>query len=115
MKISAALIVKNEERVLPRCLSSIRAHVDEIVIVDTGSVDRTLDVARQFSDRLLTCTWRRDFSEARQHAFDHATGDWVFWLDADDVVVNADRIRFTVESAPPNVKAIYWKYVVGRD
>jgi glycosyltransferase involved in cell wall biosynthesis len=115
MRVSAALIVKNEERLLPRCLSSIRPHVDEIVVVDTGSTDQTLDVARRFSDRVMTCTWRRDFSKARQHAFDHATGDWIFWVDADDVVTNAERIRPAVESAPPDVKALYWKYVVGRD
>src|SRR5262249_37524393 len=56
-----------------------------------------------------------DFSRVRQYAFDHATGDWIFWLDADDVVANAERIRSAVENAPPDVKALYWKYVVGSD
>ena len=115
MKISAALIVRNEEGTLARCLSSIRDHVDEIVVVDTGSTDRTEQVAREFTDRIFHCTWRRDFAQARQYAFDRASGDWVFWLDADDVVVNANRIRHSVESAPAETKALYWKYVVGRD
>jgi glycosyltransferase involved in cell wall biosynthesis len=115
MKISAALIVKNEERTLGRCLASIRDHVDEIVVVDTGSTDATERVARQNTDRVFHTAWRRDFSHARQQAFDRATGDWVFWIDADDVVLNAHRIRETIEAAPRDVKAFYWKYVVGRD
>jgi glycosyltransferase involved in cell wall biosynthesis len=115
MRISAALIVKNEERTLGRCLASIREHVDEIVIVDTGSTDKTKAVARQFTDRIYDFPWRRDFAAARQFGFDRASGDWIFWLDADDVVMNADHIRPSALSADPEVKAIFWKYIVGRD
>jgi len=115
MKISAAIIVRNEERTLARCLSSIREHVDEIVVVDTGSTDLTPHIARQFTDRVFERPWRRDFAEARQYAFDRASGDWVFWVDADDVVVNADRIRASIDTAGDKAKALYWKYVVARD
>jgi len=115
MKVSAALIVKNEERTLARCLESIRDYVDEIVVVDTGSTDRTEEIARQFAAETFRFTWRRDFSQARQYAFDCATGDWVFWLDADDVILNAERIRPSIENAAPEIKAFYWKYIAGRD
>ena len=115
MKISACLIVKNEEKTLGRCLETIRDHVDEIVVVDTGSRDRTKEVARRYTPRILDFPWRHDFAAARQFSFDHATGDWVFWVDADDVVHNPGRIRLAVDAAPSEVNCFYWKYRVGQD
>lgn len=115
MKISACLIVKNEERTLDRCLDSIHGHVDEIVVVDTGSHDRTKDVARRYTPRILDYPWRHDFAAARQFSFDRATGDWAFWLDADDVVHNAAAIRAATAAAPPDVNCFYWKYRAGAD
>jgi glycosyltransferase involved in cell wall biosynthesis len=115
MKISAALIVKNEENILAGCLESIKDAVDEIIIVDTGSEDRTKEIARQFTDRLYDYPWQKDFAAARQYSFDLATGDWVLWLDADDLVLNADKIRPSLLQARFDIKGFYWKYIVGQD
>src|SRR5215467_13751480 len=103
MRVSACLIVKNEENTLGCCLDSIRDHVDEIVVVDTGSRDRTREVARRYTSRLFEFAWRCDFAAARQFSFDRASGDWVFWVDADDVVHNAAGIRAAIAGAPGEV------------
>lgn len=115
MTISVALIVKDEERTLGRCLASLRSGVDEIVVVDTGSRDATRAIAARFTDRVFEFPWREDFAAARQFAFDRATGDWVTWVDADDVVVNAEHIRSDLANAGAEVGAVYWRYVVDRD
>jgi glycosyltransferase involved in cell wall biosynthesis len=115
VKISAALIVKNEEQVLSRCLQSIQGSVDEIVVVDTGSMDRTRAIARQYTKCLYEYPWNKDFAAARQFAFARATGDWVFWIDADDIVQNAHQIRSSIQAAPPEIKGFYWKYHVSHD
>jgi glycosyltransferase involved in cell wall biosynthesis len=115
VNVSIALIVRNEERTLGRCLGSIRDAVDEIVVVDTGSTDRTREIASRFTDRIFDFAWHDDFSAARQYAFDRATGEWVGWLDADDAVVNAGRIRGLAAGAAPDVGLFHWRYVVDRD
>jgi glycosyltransferase involved in cell wall biosynthesis len=115
MKISACLIVKNEEKTLARCLESIRDHVDEIVVVDTGSCDRTKEIACSYKARILNFPWRHDFAAARQYSFDHASGDWLFWLDADDVVHNAGRIRSAAAEASADLNCFYWKYQASHD
>ncbi len=115
MRVSACLIVKNEENTLGRCLDSIHGHVDEIIVVDTGSRDGTRDLARRYTDKLFEFPWRHDFAAARQFSFDRASGDWVFWVDADDVVQNPAGIRPAVGSAPSDVNCFYWKYRAGQD
>ncbi len=80
------MIVKNEEGVLERCLSSVQGLVDEIIIVDTGSTDNTKLVARKFTDKIFDFKWEDDFSKARNFAFQFASSDYIMWLDADDVV-----------------------------
>ncbi len=115
MAVSVALIVKNEEKTLARCLQSIRDGVDEIVVVDTGSTDATKTIAAAHGARVVDWAWQDDFAAARQHAFDLATGGWVMWLDADDVVAGADRIRPLLESAPSNVIGFYCQYVLARN
>ncbi|WP_066051349.1 glycosyltransferase [Robertmurraya korlensis] len=82
--ISLCLIVKNEEEVLDQCLSSVKDVCDEIVIVDTGSTDKTKEIAAKFTDRIIDFKWIDDFSAARNFAFSHATMDYIMWLDADD-------------------------------
>ena len=86
MKISVCMIVKNEEQVLARCLDCVRQFADEIVIVDTGSTDKTNEIARGFTDKVYDFDWCDDFSKARNFAFSLATKDYVMWLDADDVI-----------------------------
>ncbi len=88
--ISLVMIVKNEEKFLEGCLESVREWVDEIVIVDTGSTDRTLEIAQKFSAKISHFDWCDDFSAVRNHSLDQATGEWALWLDADE--------RLTAES-----------------
>jgi tetratricopeptide (TPR) repeat protein len=84
--LSVCMIVKNEAALLGRCLRSIQPVADQIVVVDTGSQDHTVDVAKSFGAVIKEVQWRDDFSWARNVSLDHATSAWVLWLDADDVV-----------------------------
>jgi len=83
-RLSVCLIVKNEEKFLDQCLKSIRALADQIIIVDTGSTDRTLEIARCYDAEIHAFAWCDDFAAARNAALEHATGDWVLVLDADE-------------------------------
>lgn len=115
MSVSVTLIVRDEEQVLGRCLQGLAGAVDEIVVVDTGSVDATRDVARRYTDQVHAYTWAQDFSGARQYALERAHGDWVCYVDADDVVIGAEQIRALAAVAPVGTHAIYWPYVVAWD
>ena len=95
MKLSVCMIVRDEEPVLARCLESIRDVADEIVIVDTGSTDKTTDIARKYTDRIFFEPWKDDFAAARNVSFAHATGDYLMWLDADDVLPEASVSAFS--------------------
>ena len=86
------MIVRDEEENLPRCLESVRGIFDEVIVVDTGSVDRTKEIAREFGARVFDFVWIDYFAAARNEALSHATGDYAFWLDADDVV-EADQLE----------------------
>jgi tetratricopeptide (TPR) repeat protein len=87
------MIVKNEEAHLPGCLESVADLVDEIVVVDTGSTDGTRAIAERFGARVVDFPWTEDFSAARNESLRHATGQWIFWLDADDRLDEAARDR----------------------
>ena len=76
---------------MPHCLESVRGVFDEIVVVDTGSVDRTAEIAREFGAKVFDFAWVDDFAAARNAALARATGDYAFWLDADDVVEPPER------------------------
>jgi tetratricopeptide (TPR) repeat protein len=91
--LSVCLIVKNEEAHLARCLASVRALADEIVVVDTGSTDRTVDVAHSFGARLFDLVWPDDFSAARNFAIAQAGGDWILSIDADESIAARDHGR----------------------
>ena len=93
VRISAVLIVRDEASRLPACLNAIRGVVDEIVVVDTGSCDDTPGVARRYTSLVMSFGWCDDFSAARNFALKHATGDWVFSLDADEEVLESGRAR----------------------
>jgi GT2 family glycosyltransferase/tetratricopeptide (TPR) repeat protein len=90
-RVSLCLIVKNEEANLPGCLLSAADLVDEVVVVDTGSTDQTKAVAQQFGARVFDFPWVDDFAAARNETLRHATGDWIFWLDADDRIDEPNR------------------------
>ena len=93
LKLSLCMIVKDEEEMLPRCLDAVRDAVDEIVIVDTGSSDRSVEIAESFGAKVIHRDWTGDFSEARNASFDAATGDWIVYLDADEVLVKDDAAK----------------------
>lgn len=84
--LSLCMIVKNEEKHLVRCLRSVRDVVDEIIIVDTGSTDKTVDIAKVFGAKVYDFPWTGDFSAARNHSLAQATGNWILVLDADEVI-----------------------------
>ena len=84
--ISACLMVKNEERFLPQCLQSIRDYVDEIIVVDTGSTDNTMNIARKFNSKVYEHPWENDFSKHRNQSISYATGDWILIIDADEQI-----------------------------
>jgi glycosyltransferase involved in cell wall biosynthesis len=88
--LSLCMIVKDEEEMLPRTLEAIAPAVDEIVVVDTGSSDRTVEIAESFGARVLHHEWTGDFAAARNVSVEAATGDWIVWLDADEVLVAED-------------------------
>ena len=92
-KISLCMIVKNEEHNLPGCLDSAAELVDEIVVVDTGSTDRTKAVAVSRGARVVDFAWRDSFAAARNEGLRLAMGDWIFWLDADERPDDSNRQR----------------------
>jgi tetratricopeptide (TPR) repeat protein len=95
LRLSLCMIVKDEEEMLPRCLEAVKPAVDEMIVVDTGSTDRTVEIAESFGARVLHHEWNGSFSDARNVSLEAATGDWFIYLDADEVLVaeDADRLR----------------------
>ncbi|WP_159452307.1 glycosyltransferase [Singulisphaera sp. GP187] len=92
-RVSLTMIVRNEAANLPDCLASVADVFDEIIVVDTGSTDGTVEIARSFGARVFDFVWVDDFAAARNAALARATGDYAFWLDADDRVEPAQRDR----------------------
>ena len=92
--ISLCMIVKNEERVLARCLDSIKELMDEIIIVDTGSLDRTKEIAKKYTDKVYDFSWQDDFSAARNFSFSKASMEYIYVADADEVMDEENRERF---------------------
>ncbi len=95
--ITACLIARNEERDLPHWLTST-AFADERIVLDTGSSDRTAELARQAGCQVFSYEWRDDFAAARNAALAHATGGWVVFLDADESFENPGEVRPYLES-----------------
>lgn len=85
-KLSVCLIVKDEEKHLVRCLTSIAKAADEIIVVDTGSKDNTVQIAHQYTDKVFSVDWQDNFSDARNFTLSKATGDWVLFLDGDEAL-----------------------------
>ncbi len=92
--ISLCMIVKNEEECLGRCLESLKGIVDEMIVVDTGSTDRTIEIAKEFGARVEYFTWTGDFSDARNYAFSLAGCDYIYSADADEELDEENRQRF---------------------
>jgi tetratricopeptide (TPR) repeat protein len=87
VKISLCMIVKDEETMLPRCLKSAQDFVDEIIVVDTGSTDRTVEIAQQFGAAVYHHPWKDDFADARNASLQYAQSDWILVLDADETLM----------------------------
>lgn len=88
--ISLCMIVKDEEKFLPACLDSVKPFIDEIIIVDTGSKDQTVNIAQQYGAKVFHIPWENDFAKARNVSLEHATSDWVLHLDADEQLESQD-------------------------
>lgn len=88
--LSGCLIVRNNAGTIRQCLTSLRPWVDELVVVDTGSTDETPQIARELGARVFHFPWCDDFSAARNESVRHARGEWVFWMDSDDTIDEAN-------------------------
>jgi len=99
--ISCCMIVKDEEAFLEKCLESVKDFVDELIIVDTGSTDRTVDIARKFTSKVYFHPWEGDFSKARNQVLQYATGDWIFQIDGDEelVIGSGEKLRQATREA----------------
>ncbi|MHA2010088.1 MAG: glycosyltransferase family 2 protein, partial [Promethearchaeota archaeon] len=100
-KVGVSMIVKNEGKVLRRCLESVKDHVDEIVIVDTGSTDDTIAIAKEFGAKVFEHPWEDSFSVARNQAIAHTNCQWLLQIDGDEELQACDgpKIRDAVRSA----------------
>ena len=98
IRLSLCMIVRDNEATIEACLDSIYPWVDEIIVVDTGSLDRTVEICRRFGAQVHYFQWCDDFSAARNVSIQHAKGDWVFWMDSDDVISQEQgrRLRMLV-------------------
>ncbi|MCR8641214.1 glycosyltransferase [Paenibacillus sp. N1-5-1-14] len=106
------MIVKNEEHAIGNCLSSVQDLVDEIIIVDTGSKDRTKEIVREYTEHIHDFEWINNFAAARNYSSSFATKDYVLYLDADDVLLEEDRTKFLLlkESLDPEVDVVSMDY-----
>ena len=120
-RLSATLIVRDEAAVLADCLRSLDGLADEIIVVDTGSVDASRQIAADFGARVVVFPWRDDFSAARNHAIAHATGEWLLYIDADerarpinpaalDAELTPDLVCATVRFRPRTGYTAYREY-----
>lgn len=111
--ISLCMIVKNEERVLARCLDSVCDLMDEIIVVDTGSTDKTKEIASRYTDKIYDYTWVNDFADARNFSFSKATMDYIYAPDADELLDEENRERFRTLKACmlPEIEIVQMKYV----
>ncbi len=102
--LSACMMVKNEEEMLPRCLNSIKHIVDEIIVVDTGSTDSTIEIAKSFGARIYHHPWEKDFSKHRNQSIGYVTCDWFLIIDADEELdayhLTKSNIQAKLKKAP---------------
>jgi glycosyltransferase involved in cell wall biosynthesis len=111
------MIVKNEEKVLARCLDSVRGIADEIIVVDTGSEDRTKEITRGYTDKIYDFQWIDDFAAARNFAFEKAAMEYILWLDADDLFMEEDQQKLLdlKKTLDPSVDSVTMHYYLAFD
>ncbi len=105
-KISLCMIVKNEEAMLAQCLKSVHSLVNEIIIVDTGSTDGTVAIAKQFGARVYHHPWQNNFSLHRNQSLEYATGDWILILDADEELKQQDVEKLKQATRVPDINVL---------
>jgi glycosyltransferase involved in cell wall biosynthesis len=107
------MIVKNEEATLKKCLDSLKDVMDEIIIVDTGSTDRTKELAYSYTDKVYDFTWCDDFSAARNYAFSKAGEDYIYSADADEFLddENRKKLKLLKDALLPEVEIVQFIYV----
>lgn len=110
--VSLCMIVKNEERILARCLDSLAGLMDEIIIVDTGSTDATKEIAARYTEQIYDFVWTGDFSEARNFAFSKAQMEYIYSADADEVLDEENRAAFLQlkETLLPEIEIVQMYY-----
>jgi len=115
--LSICMIVKDEEDVIGRCLECVKDIADEIIIVDTGSTDKTKEIAKKYTDKIFDFPWINDFSAARNQSFSHAAMDYIMWLDADDIIDEKNRqdLKSLKDSLHPSVDIVKMRYDVAFD
>lgn len=115
IKLSVCLIVKNEERWLTQCLESALQFADEIIIVDTGSTDSTVEICRSLGVRVEHYEWDNDFASARNFSLELATGDWILWLDADEklLINDLEFVRQQLMQGSDHLYAIHLVNYIG--
>lgn len=117
ISISLCMIVKNEEDVIGRCLECVKDIVDEIIIVDTGSTDSTIEIVKKYTNQIYHFNWVDDFSKARNYAFSKASKDYIMWLDADDIIFEDDltNLKHLKNNLDISVDMVMMKYNVAFD
>lgn len=112
ISLSICMIVKNEEKILERCLSCIHTLAEELIIVDTGSTDRTKEIARRYTKLVYDYKWNDDFSAARNFSFSKATKDYIYVADADEVLDEENQQRFLKlkQTLSPAIEIVEMKY-----
>ena len=110
--ISLCMIVKNEEKVLARCLDSIKDLMDEIIIVDTGSTDRTKEIAARYTDKIYDFEWNGNFADARNYSFSKASAQYIYCADADEVIdeINHDKFALLKKGLLPEIDIVQMYY-----
>ncbi len=115
--VSLCLIAKNEEDALGRLLPCVKDIMDEIIVVDTGSTDRTKEVAASYGAQIYEFPWIDDFAAARNYAFSKATQDYMMWLDADDLILEKDQklLADIIRNLDPSIDSVTLPYHIGMD
>ncbi len=105
--LSVCMIVRDEEQLLSGCLESVLAIADQIVVVDTGSLDGTENIARRFGAEVYSSPWKNDFAAARNVSLSYATGDWILWLDADERLM-PESLPLLTELCQPELQPVIY-------
>lgn len=114
MPISLCIIAKNEENFLKKCLSSVKKIADEIMIIDTGSRDKTKEIAKKFNAKIYDFRWNDDFSAARNFSLKKAAKDWILVLDADETISKKDLKKIktlTNKNSKENKKILGYSFI----